>query len=128
MRRRSQYHGQSGMGQWTSGIVATWSLMIVRARRLMHGKTDMVHHDGQGLFAGLENPFQATRYHSLVIEPGTLSDEFDMCAWCNAPDGSIEIMGVRHKKFPLHGVQFHPESFLTERGTDILRTFLGLTA
>ncbi|MEX0712020.1 MAG: aminodeoxychorismate/anthranilate synthase component II, partial [Pirellulales bacterium] len=65
---------------------------IVRAKRLMHGKTDMIHHDGQGLFAGLENPFQATRYHSLIIEPGTLADDFIVSAWCNAPDGEREIM------------------------------------
>ena len=97
---------------------------IVRARQLMHGKVDQVKHDGRGLFSGLQNPFQATRYHSLVIEPGTLSDDFDVCAWCDAPDGSREIMGVRHRRFPLHGVQFHPESFLTHCGTDLLRTFL----
>jgi len=97
---------------------------IVRARRLMHGKTDRVFHDGQGLFAGLENPFQATRYHSLVIRPGTLSDDFEVCAWCDGPDGEAEIMGIRHRQWPLYGVQFHPESFLTPRGTDMLRAFL----
>jgi anthranilate synthase/aminodeoxychorismate synthase-like glutamine amidotransferase len=99
---------------------------IVRAKRLMHGKVDQIAHDGRGLFAGLENPFQATRYHSLVIEPGTLSDDFEICAWCEAPDGGREIMGVRHKRYPLHGVQFHPESFLTYRGTDLLRSFLNI--
>ncbi|HET6880217.1 MAG TPA: aminodeoxychorismate/anthranilate synthase component II [Pirellulales bacterium] len=99
---------------------------IVRAKRLMHGKTDRIEHDGRGLFAGLENPFQATRYHSLVIEPGTLSDEFEITAWCDAPDGGREIMGVRHKRHPLEGVQFHPESFLTHCGSDILRNFLSL--
>ncbi|MEX2121793.1 MAG: aminodeoxychorismate/anthranilate synthase component II [Pirellulales bacterium] len=99
---------------------------IVRAKRLMHGKTDMIHHDGLGLFAGLENPFQATRYHSLIIEPGTLADEFIVSAWCDAPDGGREIMGIRHRSFPLHGVQFHPESFLTQRGPDILKNFLSL--
>ncbi|HWB12912.1 MAG TPA: aminodeoxychorismate/anthranilate synthase component II [Pirellulales bacterium] len=101
---------------------------IVRAKRLMHGKTDLIEHDARGLFAGLENPFEATRYHSLVIQPGTLSDEFDVSAWCDAPDGSREIMGVRHKRYPLEGVQFHPESFLTRCGSDILRNFLGLRA
>ena len=99
---------------------------IVRAKRLMHGKTDQIEHDGRGLFAGLENPFQATRYHSLVIRPGTLCDEFEISAWCDAPDGSREIMGVRHKRYPLEGVQFHPESFLTHCGSDILRRFLGM--
>ena len=97
---------------------------IVRAKQLMHGKVDQVRHDGRGLFTGLENPFQATRYHSLVIEPGTLSDDFEVCAWCDAPGGEREIMGLRHRRYPLHGVQFHPESFLTHCGTDLLRTFL----
>src|SRR5215469_68439 len=101
---------------------------IVRAKRLMQGKTDLVVHDARGLVAGLENPFDATRYHSLVIQPGTLSDEFDVSAWCDAPDGSREIMGVRHKRYPLEGVQFHPESFLTHCGSDILRNFLKLRA
>ncbi|HVX62761.1 MAG TPA: aminodeoxychorismate/anthranilate synthase component II [Pirellulales bacterium] len=99
---------------------------IVRAKRLMHGKTDMIYHDGRGLFAGLDNPFEATRYHSLVIRPGTLSDEFEVCAWCDAPDGEREIMGIRHKQYPLHGVQFHPESFLTHSGVDMLKAFLRL--
>ena len=97
---------------------------IVRAKRLMHGKTDLIEHDGRGLFAGLENPFQATRYHSLVIQPGTLNDEFEVSAWSDAPDGSREIMGIRHKRYPLEGVQFHPESFLTTRGSDMLTRFL----
>jgi anthranilate synthase/aminodeoxychorismate synthase-like glutamine amidotransferase len=99
---------------------------IVRAKRLMHGKTDHIFHDGQGLFAGLENPIVATRYHSLVIQPGTLNDDFEVCAWSNAPDGTREIMGVRHKQYPLHGVQFHPESFLTPQGIEILQNFLAL--
>ena len=97
---------------------------IVRAKRLMHGKTDRIHHDNRGLFAGLDNPFQATRYHSLVIRPGTLSDDFEVCAWSDAPDGDREIMAVRHKRFPLLGVQFHPESFLTHCGTELLRRFI----
>jgi anthranilate synthase component 2 len=98
---------------------------IVRAKRLMHGKTDLVYHDNRGLYAGLDNPFRATRYHSLVVEPGTLDDqEFEICAWCDAPDGSREIMGLRHRRFPLHGVQFHPESFLTDCGVELLRRFL----
>ena len=97
---------------------------IVRAGRLMHGKTDQIHHDNRDLYAGLENPFIATRYHSLVIQPDTLPGEFDVCAWSEAPDGSREIMGIRHRRFPLYGVQFHPESFLTECGTIILERFL----
>jgi anthranilate synthase/aminodeoxychorismate synthase-like glutamine amidotransferase len=99
---------------------------IVRAKRLMHGKTDMIFHDGKGVFAGIESPMQATRYHSLVIRPGTLSDEFEICAWADGPDGEQEIMGVRHKRHPLHGVQFHPESFLTLRGTEMLKSFLSM--
>ncbi|MCC6123624.1 MAG: aminodeoxychorismate/anthranilate synthase component II [Pirellulales bacterium] len=97
---------------------------IVRCGRLMHGKTDDIHHDGQGLFAGLPNPFVATRYHSLVIQPDALSDEFLVSAWSDAPGGEREIMGIRHKKYPLFGVQFHPESFLTDCGTKILESFL----
>jgi anthranilate synthase component 2 len=100
---------------------------IVRCGRLMHGKTDMIEHDGQGLFAGLPNPFEATRYHSLVIQPDTLSDQFEVCAWSHAPDGTLEIMGVRHRQWPLFGVQFHPESFLTACGTQLLEQFLAAT-
>jgi anthranilate synthase/aminodeoxychorismate synthase-like glutamine amidotransferase len=99
---------------------------IVRAKRLMHGKTDLIYHDRRGLFAGIESPMQATRYHSLVIRPGTLSNDFEICAWADGPDGEQEIMGIRHKRYPLHGVQFHPESFLTTHGTEMLRTFLKL--
>jgi anthranilate synthase/aminodeoxychorismate synthase-like glutamine amidotransferase len=99
---------------------------IVRAGRLMHGKTDMIHHDSQGLFEGLDNPFEATRYHSLVIQPDTLSDEFEVSAWSDAPDGTREIMGIRHRRYPLFGVQFHPESFLTGCGTILLERFLAV--
>jgi anthranilate synthase/aminodeoxychorismate synthase-like glutamine amidotransferase len=99
---------------------------IVRAQQLMHGKVDRIHHDGQGLFAGLPNPFEATRYHSLVIRPGTLSDDFEVCAWAELPDGGREIMGIRHRRWPLYGVQFHPESFLTHVGLDILKQFLAV--
>ena len=97
---------------------------IVRARRLMHGKTDAIHHDGRGLFAGLDNPLVATRYHSLVIQPDTLSDDFEVCAWSDAPDGHREIMGIRHRRWPVFGLQFHPESFLTDCGTELLRRFI----
>jgi len=101
---------------------------IVRAGRLMHGKTDLIRHDNRDLYEGLENPFVATRYHSLVIQPDTLSDEFEVCAWSEAPDGQREIMGIRHRRFPLFGMQFHPESFLTDVGTTLLQRFLGLRA
>lgn len=112
--------GHQSIGQAYGGT-------IVRCGRLMHGKTDQIHHDNRGLFAGLDNPFTATRYHSLVIRPDTLSPEFDVSAWSDAPDGTREIMAVRHKSFPLYGVQFHPESFLTECGTELLRRFLALS-
>jgi anthranilate synthase/aminodeoxychorismate synthase-like glutamine amidotransferase len=92
----------------------------------MHGKTDMIQHNSQGLYEGLPNPFEATRYHSLVIQPGTLSDDFTITAWSNAPDGTLEIMGVQHKHYPLYGVQYHPESFLTACGTKILEHFLAV--
>jgi len=97
---------------------------VVRADRLMHGKTDMVHHTGAALFVGLENPFQATRYHSLIVRPGTLGDDFEITAWCVDPAGNREIMGLKHRRFPLWGVQFHPESFLTIGGTRLLENFL----
>ncbi len=102
---------------------------IVRADRLMHGKTDLIyyqegHHTGGLLFDGLDNPFQATRYHSLLIQPDTLPDELEVTAWSEAPDGQREIMAISHREFPLFGLQFHPESFLTHDGTEILQQFL----
>lgn len=109
--------GHQAIGQATGGT-------IVRAKRLMHGKTDWIYHDNQGLFAGLENPLEATRYHSLVIQPDTLSPDLVACAWSDAPDGSREIMAIRHRSYPLFGLQFHPESFLTTSGTKLLERFL----
>jgi anthranilate synthase/aminodeoxychorismate synthase-like glutamine amidotransferase len=105
-------------------IGQAFGAQIVRAGRLMHGKTDMIYHDDGDLYHGLPNPFQATRYHSLVIQPGTLPPEFEVCAWSTTPTGEREIMGVRHKQFSLFGVQFHPESFLTDCGTTLLERFL----
>src|SRR5215207_4943493 len=93
---------------------------IIRAAKLMHGKTDLIHHDGKTLYAGMPNPFTATRYHSLIIRPGTLPPEYEITAWTAAD----EIMGVRHKTWPLEGVQYHPESFLTEQGERLLANFL----
>ncbi|MBY0588765.1 aminodeoxychorismate/anthranilate synthase component II [bacterium] len=93
---------------------------VVRADRIMHGKTSMIHHDGRGIFRDLPNPFEATRYHSLVIKPGTLPDSFVISAWTK----ENEIMGVRHRTYPLEGVQFHPESFLTGDGPKLLANFL----
>ncbi|MDH3310527.1 MAG: aminodeoxychorismate/anthranilate synthase component II [Gammaproteobacteria bacterium] len=93
---------------------------IVRAKQLMHGKTSMIRHENKGVFAGLPNPFEATRYHSLVIEPDTVPDVLEVTA--RTDDG--EIMGVRHKTLPVEGVQFHPESILTQHGHDMLKNFL----
>ena len=93
---------------------------VVRAGRIMHGKISLVYHDGRGVYRGLPNPFEATRYHSLVIEPGTLPEDLEVVAWTD----QNEIMGVRHKRFPLEGVQFHPESFLTVEGIKLLKNFL----
>ena len=99
---------------------------IVRAKQLMHGKVDQIEHNGAGLFTGLASPLEATRYHSLVIDPPTLPPEFEIDAWAAAPDGSREIMAIRHRTLPVYGVQFHPESFLTPTGYDLLQAFLGL--
>lgn len=109
--------GHQSIGQATGA-------KIVRARELMHGKTDKIHHDDQGLFAGLPNPLVATRYHSLVIQEGTLDDAFEVSAWAQSHDGHREIMAIRHKKYPVIGWQFHPESFLTEDGHELLRRFI----
>jgi para-aminobenzoate synthetase component II len=97
---------------------------VIRAPRLMHGKTSMIRHDGEGIFRGVSNPFEATRYHSLIIEQGTLPDDFVISATC--ADAPTEIMAIRHRSWPLEGVQFHPESFLTLEGYKLLANFLGL--
>ncbi len=109
--------GHQSIGQATGGT-------IVRAKQLMHGKTDDIYHDDKGLFHGLPNPFTATRYHSLVIQPDTLSDQFEASAWADAPGGEREIMAIRHKEHLLEGWQFHPESFLTDCGHELLGRFL----
>jgi anthranilate synthase/aminodeoxychorismate synthase-like glutamine amidotransferase len=93
---------------------------VVRADRVMHGKTSEIYHDGKGVFAGLGNPFTATRYHSLIVRPDRVPADFEVCAWTDQK----EIMGLRHKKWPLFGVQFHPESFLTIEGPKLLANFL----
>jgi anthranilate synthase/aminodeoxychorismate synthase-like glutamine amidotransferase len=95
---------------------------VVRADRLMHGKTSPIHHSGQSVFHGLPNPFEATRYHSLIVKRETLPDCLEITAWTE--EG--EIMGLRHKEFPVHGVQFHPESILTHDGKRLLQNFLEL--
>ena len=98
---------------------------VVRAKTIMHGKTSMIHHKGEGAFKGLPSPFEATRYHSLVVEQSSLPDCLEITAWTQNADGSFdEIMGLRHKALPVEGVQFHPESILTQHGHDLLGNFL----
>ena len=104
-------------------IGAAFGGRIVRAPRLMHGKVSMIAHDGAGVFAGLPNPFQATRYHSLIVERSTLPSELEITA---EADGLV--MGLRHRSLPVEGVQFHPESILTPTGNDLLANFLGRRA
>ena len=109
--------GHQSIGQALGGT-------IVRANRLMHGKTDEIHHNEQGLFAGLPNPLVATRYHSLMILPESLPEQLEVTAWAEEPDGTRVIMGIQHRDHPLFGVQFHPESFLCEDGHALLSNFL----
>jgi anthranilate synthase component 2 len=98
---------------------------VIRARQVMHGKTSPIHHANKGVFTGLNNPLTATRYHSLIIEKETLPDCLEITAWTQHEDGSMdEIMGVRHKTLAVEGVQFHPESILTEQGHELLKNFL----
>lgn len=110
--------GHQSLGQAFGG-------KVVRAKTIMHGKTSMIHHHGQGAFAGLPSPFEATRYHSLVVEQDSLPDCLEVTAWTQHEDGSLdEIMGLRHKTMLIEGVQFHPESILTQHGHDLLNNFL----
>jgi len=97
---------------------------VVRADRLMHGKTSRIHHDGRTIFEGIANPFEATRYHSLIVRRDSVPADFEVSAWTDED----EVMGLRHRRWPLEGVQFHPESFLTLEGPKILRNFLAMKA
>ena len=98
---------------------------VVRAGRIMHGKTSPIRHQGRGVFAGLPDGYEATRYHSLVVERGSLPQALEITAWTENEDGSFEeIMGLRHREHPVEGVQFHPESILTEHGHALLKNFL----
>ena len=98
---------------------------VVRARKVMHGKTSPIHHRGEGVFKGLSQPFEATRYHSLVVERDSLPNCLEITAWTETDTGEVdEIMGLRHRELALEGVQFHPESILTAHGHDLLRNFL----
>jgi len=112
------------LGHQCIGEVYGWE--VNRADRLMHGKVSQIHHDSRGVFAGLRNPFTATRYHSLVVRPDQAHDDLEICAWTEDPGQPREVMAVRHRMHPVHGVQFHPESFLTDAGIDLLKNFLAL--
>ncbi|WP_449447160.1 anthranilate synthase component II [Thermomonas brevis] len=113
--------GHQALGQVYGGDV-------VRAGRIMHGKTSPIRHQGQGVFAGLPDGFEATRYHSLVVDKATLPDCLEVTAWTENGDGSMEeIMGLRHRQHPVEGVQFHPESILTQHGHAMLKNFLDRT-
>jgi anthranilate synthase/aminodeoxychorismate synthase-like glutamine amidotransferase len=110
--------GHQAIGQAFGGVVR-------RARDVMHGKTSAIHHDGQGVFRDLPSPYTATRYHSLIVERETLPPALAVTAWTARADGAVdEIMGVKHRELPIEGVQFHPESILTEHGHQLLRNFL----
>ena len=109
--------GHQSIGQSFGGKVG-------RAASVMHGKTSPIHHNGEGVFAGLKQPFEATRYHSLVVDKATLPDTLEITAWTEKEGAVDEIMGLRHKDLNLEGVQFHPESILTEHGYDLLNNFL----
>jgi anthranilate synthase component II len=110
--------GHQSLGQAFGGNV-------IRAKTIMHGKTSLMHHKSQGVFSGLPSPFEATRYHSLVVEKESLPECLEITAWTENADGSFdEIMGLRHKTLPVQGVQFHPESILTQHGHAMLKNFL----
>ncbi|HSD16191.1 MAG TPA: aminodeoxychorismate/anthranilate synthase component II [Thermomonas sp.] len=99
---------------------------VIRAGRIMHGKTSPIRHQGKGVFAGLPDGYEATRYHSLVVDKATLPAALEVTAWTENEDGTLEeIMGLRHREFPVEGVQFHPESILTQHGHALLKNFLG---
>ncbi len=110
--------GHQSLGQAYGGNV-------IRAGRIMHGKTSRIRHEGKGVFAGLPDAYEATRYHSLVVERSSLPEALEVTAWTENDDGSFEeIMGLRHREYPVEGVQFHPESILTEHGHALLKNFL----
>ena len=114
--------GHQALGQVYGGEV-------VRARTIMHGKTTRIRHTGRGVFAGLPDGYEATRYHSLVVKRDTLPECLEITAWTEGDDGGFdEIMGLRHREFPVEGVQFHPESILTEHGHALLKNFLDRAA
>ncbi|MEJ4046831.1 aminodeoxychorismate synthase component II [Erwinia sp. SLM-02] len=105
-------------------IAQAFGARVVRARKVMHGKTSAIEHNDGGVFSGLNHPLTVTRYHSLIVETGTLPDEFELTAWTLRDGQPDEIMGFRHRTLPLEGVQFHPESILSEQGHQLLENFL----
>jgi anthranilate synthase/aminodeoxychorismate synthase-like glutamine amidotransferase len=105
-------------------IGAAFGGQVVRARNLMHGKTSQVEHDGKTIFRGLSSPMTATRYHSLIVAEDSLPNDLEVSAWTSDQDGTRVIMGLRHRRFPVEGVQFHPESVLTEEGKKLVKNFL----
>jgi anthranilate synthase/aminodeoxychorismate synthase-like glutamine amidotransferase len=109
-------------------IGAAFGGNVVRAKHLMHGKTSRVEHDGRTIFNGLESPMTATRYHSLIVEESELPQELEVSAWTTEKDGTRTIMGLRHKRFPVEGVQFHPESVLTGEGKKLVKNFLEMSS
>lgn len=113
--------GHQGIGQVYGG-------RVIRAGNIMHGKTSPIRHEGKGVFSGLPDRYEATRYHSLVVDKTTLPAELEITAWTENPDGSMEeIMGLRHREYPVEGVQFHPESILTQHGHALMKNFLDRT-
>ena len=101
---------------------------MIRASNIMHGKVSPIRHEGKGVFAGLPDRYEATRYHSLVVDKNTLPAALEITAWTENPDGSMEeIMGLRHREYPVEGVQFHPESILTQHGHALMKNFLDRT-
>ena len=108
-------------------LAEVFGAQVVRADRLMHGKVSTIEHDGRGIFGGIKSPFVATRYHSLIVPAASVSAELEVTAWIDSDEHGREVMGLRHRTYPIHGVQFHPESYLTgEDGIQMLRNFLAL--
>jgi len=107
-------------------LAEVFGAKVIRADRLMHGKTSMISHSGKGVFADLPNPFEATRYHSLIVPKESVPDHLEITAWVHDEGQDFEVMGLQHREHQIHGVQFHPESFLTGHGYDLLRNFLAV--
>jgi anthranilate synthase/aminodeoxychorismate synthase-like glutamine amidotransferase len=107
-------------------LADVYGARVERAGRLMHGKTSMIHHAGAGVFAGLPQPFEATRYHSLIVPKDSIPDCLEVTAWVDEEGHGYEVMGLQHREHPVYGVQFHPESFLTGFGHDLLKNFLAV--